>query len=51
MQQRKDHQHCIVFDDVEDNLNMVASLEIMQLEQEAIDAPLVENEEHYEGWQ
>ena len=49
MQQRKDHQHRIVFDDVEDDLNMVASLEITQLEQEAIDAHLVKNEEHYEG--
>ena len=28
---------------------MVASLEITQLEQKAIDAHLVENEEHYEG--
>ena len=49
MQQRKDRQHRIILDDVEDDLNMVASLEITQLEQEAIDAHLVENEEHYEG--
>ena len=49
MQQRKDHQHRIVFDDIEDDLNMVASLEITQLEQEAIDAHLVDNEEHCEG--
>ena len=34
---------------MEDDLNMVASLEITQLEQKAIDARLVENEEHYEG--
>ena len=34
---------------MEDDLNMVALLEITQLEQEAIDAHLVENEEHYEG--
>ena len=33
---------------MEDDLNMVASLEITQLEQEAIEAHLVENEEHYE---
>ena len=43
-QQRKNHQHQIVFDDIEDDLNMVASLEITQL-----DTHLVENEEHYEG--
>ena len=49
MQQRKDCQHQIGFDDVEDDLKMVASLEITQLEQEAIDAHLVGNEEHYEG--
>ena len=34
---------------MEDDLNMVASLEISQLEQEAIDTHLVENEEHFEG--
>ena len=34
---------------MEDDLNMVASLEITQLEQDAIDTHLVENEEHYEG--
>ena len=49
MQQRKDCQHRIVLDDVEDDLNMVASLEITQLEQEAINTHLVENKEHYEG--
>ena len=49
MQQRKDCQHRIVFDNIEDDSNMVASLEIKQLEQEAIDAHLVENEDHCEG--
>ena len=49
MQQRKDCQHQIVFDNVEDDLNMVASLEITQLEQKAIEAHLVENEEHFKG--
>ena len=49
MQQRKDCQHQIVLDNVEDDLNMVLSLEITQLEQEAIDTYLVENEEHYDG--
>ena len=34
---------------MEDDLNMVASLEIAQFEQEAINAHLVENQEHYEG--
>ena len=48
-QQKKDHQHWIVLDDVEDDLNMVASLQITQLEQEVIDTDLVEDEEHYEG--
>ena len=49
MQQKKDCQHWIILDNVEDNLKMVKSLEITQLEQEAIDVHLVENEEHYEG--
>ena len=49
MQQRKDHQHQIVFDDIEDDSNMVTSLEITQLEQEAIDAHLEDNDEHCEG--
>ena len=49
MQQRKDRQHQIVLDDVGDDLNMVLSWEITQLEQEAIDAHLVENEDHHEG--
>ena len=49
MQQKKDCQHRIVLDDVEDDLIVVASLQITQLEQEVIDAQLVEDEEHYEG--
>ena len=49
MQQKRDHQHWIILDDVEDDLTMVASLQITQLEQEVIDAHLVEDEEHYEG--
>ena len=48
MQQRKDHQHQIVFDDIEDDSNMVASLEITQLEHNSIDAHLEDNE-HCEG--
>ena len=49
MQQKRDRQHRIVLDNVEDDLNMVASLQITQLEEEVIDAHLVEDEEHYEG--
>ena len=49
MQQKKDHQHQIIFDDIEDDTNMVASLEITQLEQETIDAHLDDNDEHREG--
>ena len=49
MQPKKDHQHRIVRDDVEDDVNMVASLLITPLEQEAIDAHLVEDDEHYDG--
>ena len=49
MQQKRDCQHRIILDDVEDDLNMVASLQITQLEQEVIDAHLVEDDEHYEG--
>ena len=36
-------------DDVEDDVNMVASLLITPLEQEAIDTHLVEDDEHYDG--
>ena len=49
MQPKRDHQHRIILDNVEDDLNMVASLQITQIEQEVIDAHLVEDEEHYEG--
>ena len=49
MQPKKDCQHQIVLDDVEDDVNMVASLLITPLEQEAIDACLVEDDEHYDG--
>ena len=49
MQQKRDRQHQIILDDVEDDLNMVASLQITQLEQEVIDTHLVEDEEHYKG--
>ena len=49
MQPKKDHQHWIVLDDVEDDVNMVASLQITLLEQEVINAHLVEGAEHYDG--
>ena len=49
MQPKKDRQHRIVLDDVEDDIGMVASLQITLLEQEAIDAHLVEDDEHYDG--
>ena len=49
MQPKRDHQHRIVLDDVEDDVNMVASLQITQLEQEVIDTHLVEDDEHYDG--
>ena len=49
MQQKRDCQHWIVLDDVEDDVNMVASLQITQLEQEVIDAHLVEDGEQNEG--
>ena len=45
MQPKKDCQHQIVLDDVEDDVNMVASLLITPLEQEAIDTHLVEDDE------
>ena len=34
---------------MEDDVNMVASLQITQLEQEVIDAHLVEDDEHHDG--
>ena len=49
MQQKRDCQHWIVLDNVQDDVNMVASLQITQLEQEVIDAHLVEDNEHYDG--
>ena len=45
MQPKKDRQHRIVLDDVEDDVNMVASLSITPLEQEAIDIHLIEDDE------
>ena len=45
MQPKKDRQHRIVIDDVEDNVTMVASLSITPLEQEAIDRHLIEDDE------
>ena len=49
MQPKKDHQHRIVLDNVEDDINMVASLQITPLEQESINAHLVEDDKHYDG--
>ena len=46
MQPKKDRQHRIVLDDVEDDANMVASLSITPLEQEAVDIHLIEDDEH-----
>ena len=48
MQPRKDRQHRIVLDNVEDDVNMVASLLITLLEQEAIDTHLVEDDKRYD---
>ena len=48
MQPKKDCQHQIVLDDVEDDINLVASLLIMPLEQETIDTHLVEDDEQYD---
>ena len=45
MQPKKDHQHQIVLDNVEDVINMVASLLITPLEQETIDIHLIEDDE------
>ena len=45
MQPKRDRQHQIVLDDVEDDVNMVASLSITPLEQEAIDLHLIEDDE------
>ena len=45
MQPKRDSQCQIVLDDVEDDVNMVASLSITPLEQEAIDIHLIEDDE------
>ena len=49
MQPKNDHQHQIVLDDVEDDVKMVASLQIALLEQEVIDTHLMEDDKHYDG--
>ena len=49
MQPKKDRQHQIFLDNVEDDVNMDASLLITPLEQEAIDTHLVEDDKHYDG--
>ena len=48
MQPKRDCQHRIVQDDVEDDVNMVASLSITPLEQEAIDIHLIEDDEQFD---
>ena len=48
MRPKKDNQHRIVLDNVEDDANMVASLFITPLEQEAIDTHSVEDDEQYD---
>ena len=48
MQPKRDHQHQIVLDDVEDDVNMVASLLITLLEQETIDIHLIEDDERFD---
>ena len=48
MQPKRDHQHRIVLDDVEDDVNMVTSLSITPLEQEAIDIHLIEDDEQFD---
>ena len=45
MQPKKDCQHRIVLDNVEDDVNMVASLLITPLEQETIDIHLIEDDQ------
>ena len=49
MQPKRDHQDRIILDNVEDDVNMVASLQITQLEQEVIDPHMVEDDEHHDG--
>ena len=48
MQPNRDRQHRIVLDNVEDDMNMVASLSISPLEQEAIDLHLIEDDERFD---
>ena len=48
MQPKRDRQDRIILDDVEDDVKMVESLQITQLEQEVIDAHLVKSDEHYD---
>ena len=48
MQPKKDRQHRIVLHNVEDDVNMVASLSITLLEQEAIDIHLIEDDEQFD---
>ena len=48
MQPKKDRQHQIVLDDVEDDVNMVASLSIAPLEQETIDIHLIEDDKQFD---
>ena len=48
MQPKKDRQHWIVLDNVEDDVNLVASLSITPLEQETIDIHLIEDDEQFD---
>ena len=48
MQPKKDCQHWIVLDDVEDDVNMVASLSTTLWEQETIDIHLIEDDERFD---
>ena len=48
MQPKRDCQHQIVLDDVEDDVNMVTSLSITPLEQEAINIHLIEDDKHFD---
>ena len=48
MQPKKVCQHQIVLDDVEDDVNMVASLSITPLEQEAIDIHMIEDDKRFD---
>ena len=49
IQQKKDCQQRILIDNIQDDSNMVTSLEITQLEQETIDAYLDDNDKHCKG--